>query len=109
MENNQTAFLKGVKILAEEHFRSLRPYKSGFEVEHLYIKGYQDLLFHLESLINVCILALDNPHVGEHKQIREPQVHIQKVLELTAQLIPFEEAGFLDQMRELISTLEKED
>ena len=53
--------------------------------------------------------AQANPRVGEHTQIREPQVHIEKVLELTAQLIPFEEAGFLDQMRELISTLEKED
>ncbi|RDY59741.1 hypothetical protein [Flagellimonas nanhaiensis] len=106
MKNNENAFLKGLEFLAQEHFRSLRPQKGGFGVEHFHVKGYQDLLFHLEALINVCTLALGNPNAEDHPNIKEPRVHVQTVLEMAAQLIPFEEAALLDQMRELIWKVE---
>ena len=102
MKNIDTAFLKNLELLTKEHFQTLQPKKVGFGAGHFHVKGYQDLLFHVEAMINVCVLALDNPNAGEHPQIREPHVHIQTVLELAAQLIPFEEAGFLDQIQELI-------
>ena len=106
MKKEDNAFLRELEFLAQEHFRSLRPQKMGFGVEHFQVKGYQDLLIHVEALINVCVLALGNPNAENHPNIREPHVHIQTVLEVAAQLIPFEEAKLLDQMRELIWKVE---
>lgn len=108
MKNINAAFLKSLELLTKEHCQTLQPQKGGFGVGHFYVKGYQDLLFHLEAMINVCVLALGNPHAEEHKNIREPHVHVQTVLEMAAQLIPFEEAELLDQMRELIWKIEDE-
>ncbi|WP_036380719.1 hypothetical protein [Muricauda sp. MAR_2010_75] len=106
MKNIDTAFLKNLELLTKEHFQTLQPKKVGFGAGHFHVKGYQDLLFHVEAMINVCVLALGNPNAEEHKNIREPHVHVQTVLEVAAQLIPFEEAELLDEMRELIHKIE---
>ena len=91
----------------KEHCQTLHPQKRGFGVEHFSVEGYQDLLFHIEAMINVCVLALGNPNAEEHKNIREPHAQVQTVLEVAAQLIPFEEAELLDEMRELIWKIEE--
>lgn len=106
MKNINAAFLKNLELLTKEHCQALQPTKMGFGVGQFQVNGYQDLLFHIEAMINVCILALGNPNAEEHKNIREPHVHVQTVLEMAAQLIPFEEAEILDQMRELIWKIE---
>ncbi|WP_067030665.1 hypothetical protein [Allomuricauda sp. CP2A] len=108
MKNIDTAFLKSLELLMKEHYQTLQPKKGGSGVEYFHVKGHQDLLFHIEAMINVCVLALGNPNMEEHKNIREPHVHVQTVLEVAAQLIPFEEAELLDQMRELIWKIEDE-
>ena len=73
-----------------------------FGINHVQVAGYQELLFTLRSLINVCILALDNAAFSNSKSVVEPDVHIKTVLELAVQLIPFEEGEFLDKITELI-------
>ncbi len=100
MKNNKTLDLSHLELPFEAYFSSLTPQKSGFGVSKLHVKDYRDLLFTLESLLNVCILALDNQNSANHSQIPEPDVNIQAVLELAAQLIPFPEAEFLDGVRE---------
>lgn len=105
MKNINAAFLKNLELLTKEHGQALQPKILGFNVGQFQVNGYQDLLFHIEAMINVCILALGNPNAEEHKNIREPHVHVQTVLEIAAQLIPFEEAEILDQMRELIGKI----
>ena len=96
MKNNKSLDLSHLELPPEGYFNSLTPQKGGFGVSKLHVKDYRDLLFTLESLLNVCILALDNENSANHSHIPEPDVNIQAVLELAAQLIPFPEAEFLD-------------
>ena len=99
MKTNKTLDLSHLELSHEAYFSSLTQQKDGFEVSKLKVKDYRDLLFTLESLLNVCILALDNENSANHPHIFEPDVNIQAVLELAAQLIPFPEAEFLDGVR----------
>ncbi|MBS9462922.1 hypothetical protein KIM67_10900 [Flagellimonas sp. 389] len=100
MKNNKILDLSHMELQLEAYFSSITPQKNGFGVSKLQVKDYRDLLFKLESLLNVCILALDNQNSANHSHIPEPDVNIQAVLELAAQLIPFPEAEFLDEVRE---------
>ncbi|KQC31348.1 hypothetical protein [Flagellimonas eckloniae] len=84
----------------ETYFGSLTPKKRGYSATHLRFKGYRNLLFKLESLLNACILALDNKNSGNHKNIVESDVSILSVLEMAAQIIPHAEAEFLGGVRE---------
>lgn len=100
MEKVKTINLESLGLSLESYFGSLTPQKRDFSITNLRVKGYRDLLFKLESLINVCIMALDNPNADTHKAIVEPDVSILSVLEMAAQLIPHEEAEFLDEVWE---------
>ncbi|WP_175288780.1 hypothetical protein [Flagellimonas eckloniae] len=60
----------------------------------------------MESLLNVCILALDNKNSGNHAAIVEPDVSILSVLEMAAQMIPNEDAEFLDMVRKQVLIVE---
>ncbi len=94
MKDKKNINLNDLELPIEAYFGSLKWQKKDFSVTHLRVKGYRDLLFRLESLLNVCILALDNLNSGNHEHICEPDTHIQAVLELATQMIPFEEAEF---------------
>ncbi|WP_136464965.1 hypothetical protein [Flagellimonas onchidii] len=96
MEKDKTIDLENLDLPLQAYFGSLTPQKRGFSATHLKFKGYRDLLFKLESLLHVCILALDNENSGNHKDIVEPDVNVLTVLEMAVQLIPHEEAEFLD-------------
>ncbi|WP_298791234.1 hypothetical protein [uncultured Allomuricauda sp.] len=100
MEKDKTIYLENLDLPLEAYFGSLTPQKRDFSATNLRFKGYRDLLFKLESLLNVCILALDNENSGNHEAIVEPGVSILSVLEMAVQLIPHEEAEFLDGVRE---------
>lgn len=102
MEKFKVIELENLGLPLETYFGSLIPQKRDFNATNVRFKGYRDLLFKVESLLNVCILALDNPNSGNHKDIVEPDVCILSVLEMAVQLIPHEEAEFLDEVREHI-------
>ncbi|MEM9868075.1 MAG: hypothetical protein AAF765_10325 [Bacteroidota bacterium] len=103
MKTNKSLDLSHLELPLEAYFSSLTPQKGGFEVSKLKVKDYRDLFFTLESLLNVCILALDNENSANHSRIPEPDVNIQAVLELASQLISFPEAEFLDGIKSIIS------
>lgn len=107
MEKFKVIELENLDLPLETYFGSLIPQKRDFSATNLRFKGYRDLLFKVESLLNVCILALDNPNSGNHKDIVEPDVCILSVLEMAVQLIPHEEAEFLDEVREHIGEKRK--
>ncbi|PRX53826.1 hypothetical protein CLV81_2214 [Flagellimonas meridianipacifica] len=94
MKANKTLDLSHLELPLEAYFSSLTPQKSGFGASKLKVKDYRDLLFTLESLLNVCILALDNENSANHPHIPEPDVNIQAVLEMAVQLIPFLRRSF---------------
>lgn len=102
MKKVKTIDLENLDLSLEAYFGSLATQKRNFSAAHLRFKGYRDLLFKVESLLNVCILTLDNPNSGNHKDIVEPDVCILSVLEMAVQLIPHEEAEFLDEVREQV-------
>ncbi|MEM9077666.1 MAG: hypothetical protein AAGC43_11525 [Bacteroidota bacterium] len=103
MKTNKILDLSHLELPLEAYFSSLTTQKGGFGASKLEVRDYRDLLFTLESLLNVCILALDNQNSANHPQIPEPDVNIQAVLELAAQLIPFSEAEFLDGVKSSMS------
>lgn len=96
MKDKKKINLDDLELPIEAYFGSLERQKKDYSLTRLRVKGYRDLLFKLESLLNVCILALDNPNSGNNQDILEPDEHIQAVLELATKLIPHEEAEFLD-------------
>ena len=100
MKNNKTLDLSNLDLPLEAYFSSLTPQKGDYGISKLKVRDYRELLFTLESLLNVCILALDNQNSANHSRIPEPDVNIRSVLELATQLIPFPEAEFLDGVKE---------
>ncbi|WP_431122945.1 hypothetical protein [Flagellimonas flava] len=100
MKNKKKLNLDNLDLPIEAYFGTLQSQKRGFSIPNLQVRSYIELLFKLESLLNVCILALDNANSGHHEHILEPDTHIKSVLELAAQMIPFEEAEFLDVVKQ---------
>ncbi|MCL6265084.1 hypothetical protein [Flagellimonas myxillae] len=100
MKDKKKINLDDLELPVDAYFGTLERQKKDYSLTRLRVKGYRDLLFKLESLLNICILALDNSNSGNHQDILEPDEHIKAVLEVAAQLIPFEEAEFLDTVRE---------
>ncbi|MEO1485865.1 MAG: hypothetical protein AAFU57_08960 [Bacteroidota bacterium] len=99
MKTKNTLDLSQLDLPLESYFSSLSPTKRGCKAAQLPMKDYRDLLFKIESLLNVCILALDNENAANHSHIPQPDVNVQAVLEMAAQLLPLAEAEFLDGVR----------
>ena len=64
----------------------------------LHLSGYEDVMHLVSDIVKVCILALE----GETSYLRipEPTHNICGVLASVLDLIPYEEAGLLDMIRE---------
>ena len=99
MKSKNALDLSHLELPIESYFSSLSQSKRGRKAVHLPVNDYRDLLFKIESLLNVCILALDNENSANHRHIPEPDVNIQAVLEMAAQLLPLAEAEFLDGVK----------
>ena len=67
--------------------------------------NYEELGYTLESILNICIIALDgyDPN-NEKRYIKEAHKQFADVLEFTKNLIPHEELEFLDKSRKLLLT-----
>ncbi|WP_111309757.1 hypothetical protein [Confluentibacter sediminis] len=106
--------LQELNIMAKEHFRLLSPtpeyvYRKGNYLKYAYIRNYEELGYTLESLLNVCIMAMDgfDPN-NQRRDIKEAHTQLADVLEFTKNLIPHEEFEFLDKSRKLLLTKNKE-
>lgn len=102
METNETKTLKELQELAEKGFKTLRPamHKKGLYNVEIDVEGYLDLLFTVANLIKVSIMALDTDEPFSN-HISNPPTNITNMLEIALQLLPYEEAEFLDKSREL--------
>lgn len=101
--------LKELREMAEEHFRTLAPaHKRGNLLKYAYIQNYENLGYTLESILNVCIMGLDEYAEYDPKRyIKEGHKQFADVLEFAKNLIPHEEFEFLDKSRRLL--LENDD
>ena len=102
--------LQELNKIAQEHFRLLTPtpryvYRQGNYLKHIYIHNYEALGYTLESILNVCIMALDGFELhNEKRDIKEAHKQFADVLEFTKNLIPHGEFEFLDKSRKLLLT-----
>lgn len=96
--------LKRIKELSNENFKLLTPI--GGESEAYYLNyarvyDYMELFSTLKSMLNVSILALEEQQ-DLTLHIKNKESDVKAVLEFAKNLIPFEEAIYLDKMRELM-------
>lgn len=106
MKTNESSMIKELEELAIKHCQMLEPhdtYPGKFRVNHLYVDGYHDLFFTIRALITVCIMVLENEDYPYSPLIKQPNIHIQAVLELACKMMPYEEGEFLDEIWKLFS------
>jgi hypothetical protein len=99
-ETNETDVLKELNELAGKGFKTLRPaiHKKGLYNVEIVVEGYLDLLFTVANLIKGSIMALDSDE-SDSNYISNPPTNIRNMLEIALQLLPYEEAEFLDKSR----------
>lgn len=81
-----------------DYFRLLE--KTGARKESfnlpVHVRGYNDTMHYLASMIKVCMMALEGQEVTASLYIPQPEVNIAAVLELILNMIPYEESELLD-------------
>ncbi|WP_308992900.1 hypothetical protein QLS71_015435 [Mariniflexile litorale] len=113
-KNKHAKKLQELNKIAQEYFKLLSPtppynYRQGNYLEYAYIRNYEELGYTLESMLNVCIMALDGYEPNNpQRNIKEAHTHLADVLEFTKNLIPHEEFEFLDKSRHLLLIPNKE-
>ena len=102
--NKKLKKIKKIKELSKENFKLLTPIggnNKGYYLNYIRIYDYVELFSTLKSMLNVSILALEEQQdLALH--IKNKESDVKTVLEFAKNLIPFEEAIYLDKMRELI-------
>ncbi len=103
------SILEKIKKLGKQNFMTLEPIggnREGYYLNYARVYDYLDLFALLNSTLNVCILALEEQQDCT-LDIRNKEYDVKAVLSFAKNLIPLEEATFLDKMRELILSTEK--
>ena len=107
--NKALSKLERIQELGNENFVLLTPTGSKHEdcyLNYLRVPDYLYLFDTLKSMLNVCILALDE-QVDETLIINNRESDVKAVLEFAKNLIPMEEGNYLDKMRELMPSNKK--
>tara|TARA_R110000868_G_scaffold38010_3_gene133619 strand:+ start:1999 stop:2445 length:447 start_codon:yes stop_codon:yes gene_type:complete len=103
LEDTQSRMEK-IKELSEENFVLLSPIGDkceGYYLNYVRIYDYMELFSTLKSILNVSILALEEQQ-DLTLHIKNKESDVKAVLEFAKNLIPLEEAIYLDKMRELM-------
>lgn len=96
--------LEALRHAAKSKLNVLIPsnaYQGKFKPANVYFDGYTDLFTTIECLLNVCIQASQVESFSSLSS-RALEYDIQKVLELTSSLLPFEEGQFLDDVYQML-------
>jgi|GEM_PF-3354666 len=102
---DEASILKKIKKLGKENFMTMRPIhgiRGGYYLNYARVYDYLDLFALLQSTLNVCILALEDQQ-DCRLDINNKEEDIKAVLGFAKNLIPLEEATFLDKVRELLN------
>lgn len=101
--------LEAIKKLGTENLVLLKPIgkgREGFYLNYCRVHGYLDLFCTLKSMLNVCILALEDQQ-DLTLRIGNKESELKRVLEFARSLIPLEEGIYLDEMQKLMLPDEK--
>ena len=102
--------LEEIEQLSKENFVLLSPTggkDEDYYMNYVRIYGYEELFSTLKSMVNVCILALEG-QINLTLDIKNKEDDVIKVLEFAKCLIPLEEGIYLDEMRKLMLSDEKD-
>ncbi|WBL27258.1 hypothetical protein [Zunongwangia sp. HGR-M22] len=99
--------MKKLKSFEEEHIRRLTPHAHLKDYQRIYfpVKNHLYLMFLIEDLIKVSVLALEGMDSCFERQIKEPERSISDVLRHALDLIPIEEQEFIDKTLEVLDKL----
>jgi hypothetical protein len=91
-----------LRKLAANHFVLLQSenHRNKSDTVGLHISGYSDVMYLVGDIVKVCLLALGDTENRSHASVPEPACNISGVLSLVLDLLPYEEAGLLDLLRE---------
>tara|TARA_Y100001934_G_C11612240_1_gene432686 strand:+ start:83 stop:412 length:330 start_codon:yes stop_codon:yes gene_type:complete len=93
------------------HIRRLtaHPHIKNYQQISFPVKNHLYLMFLIENLIKVSVLALEGMDSCSDRQIKEPERSIADVLRHALDLIPMEEQEFIDKITEVLNQVNKED
>jgi hypothetical protein len=91
-----------LRQMAEKHFVLLESKNRAKKRDtlSLHLSGYSDVMFLIADIVKVSLLALDCE--SSSTRIPEPNANISGVLSIILDLLPYEEAELLDQIREAV-------
>tara|TARA_R110001592_G_scaffold341967_1_gene631428 strand:- start:918 stop:1280 length:363 start_codon:yes stop_codon:yes gene_type:complete len=101
--------MERIKELSAENFVLLKPIggvQKSYYLNHCRVYDYFELFCTLKSTLNVCILALEEQQ-DLTLDIKNKESDVRTVLEFVKNLIPLEEAIYLDKMRKLMLSNEE--
>ncbi len=102
--------MKKLKSFEEEHIRRLTSHAHLKDYQQIYfpVKNHLYLMFLIEDLIKVSVLALEGMDSCFERHIKEPERSISDVLRHALDLIPIEEQEFIDKTLEVLENIELE-
>jgi len=110
METKVKVLPEALRVLAEQKLVLLESRQGTRKMDavSLHLHGYSDVVYLIGDLVKVCLLALECE--GSSARVPEPNVNIGGVLGVVLDLLPYEEAEFLDAVREMVlAPVEEED
>ncbi len=98
---NETGLPEHLIELAQRNFTLLKPDNGARQndIVHLTLSGYGNLINLVADIIKVSILALGNNEEIDTGFIPNAEIHVSGVLALVLDLLPYDEADLLDEIR----------
>ncbi|MDI5886466.1 hypothetical protein [Flavobacterium yafengii] len=108
METTEVKNTKELQELANELFTTLKPAKheKDFTVSFT-VYDYKHLMFIISDLMKLCVSAIEDGFDSD--TVVFSKIHITHILEIAIELLPIDEAEFLDKSRELFLKENKND
>ncbi|WP_431244259.1 hypothetical protein ACQ9BO_07810 [Flavobacterium sp. P21] len=102
MKTTDVKIEEELKELAIKTFTTLKPEKYDKDrfIVCFTVLDYKDLFFAISNMIKLCVHALDEDFESDTLGISK--INIIQILEIAIELLPMEEAEFLDKSRSLL-------
>jgi len=100
-----------LKRVGEDHLRKLTPHPHLRNHQQICfpVQNHLHLMFLIEDLIKVSVMALNGIERGGDRPLKEPERSISEVLKHALDLLPLEEAEFIDKITEILNQQEFKD
>ena len=102
---------KPLRQVGEDHLRKLTPHPHFRSHQQICfpVQNHLHLMSLIEDLIKVSVMALNGIERGGDRPLKEPERSISEVLKHALDLLPLEEAEFIDKITEILNQQETKD